>query len=107
MAQYLDPTNENEAVELGHKLGSLINALEVTDDIREALVTILPELTTKQLRELVDLLEASAIQGETTDLDLSLKQEVERIKKENDLAQDKLAAEADAELEKIAINLKP
>ncbi len=99
-------TNEEQASALGTQLGALISALEVSYDVRSALVEILPDLNHKQLEQLVVFLETSAMQAGTANLDMELKRKVESIKADYDSAEAKLAAEATAELEAVAAKLK-
>lgn len=98
--------SEQTAAELGRKLGALLAALEVSDEAREAMLKILPELTLEQLSELVVFLETSAVHAETMDLDQELRQEIERIKMDYDAAEAKLNAQASVELEAVAAKLK-
>lgn len=100
------PTGEEQAAVLGTKLGALISALEVSDDVRSALVEILPELNMEQLEQLAQFLATSAVQAGTASLDAELKREVERMKADYDTADAKLAAAATAELEAVATKLK-
>jgi catalase len=69
--QFKSMTNQSKSMseERGKRLGFLIAALEMSAEQREALFSLLPEMTEAQLEELTDVLEASYLQAATKDVD--------------------------------------
>lgn len=59
----------SSAEERGKRLGFLIAALEMSAEQREAMFSLLPEMTESQLEELTDVLEASYLQAATKNVD--------------------------------------
>lgn len=72
----------NSAEEKGKRLGFLIASLDVTAEQREALLSLLPEMTAVQLEDLSNILEASYLQAATKDEDAKLSGELKNIETE-------------------------
>ena len=70
------------AEERGKKLGFLIASLEMSAQQREAMLSLLPEMTEEQLDELSEVLEASYLQAATADVDKKLAKELETVENE-------------------------
>ena len=66
----------SSAEERGKRLGFLIASLEMSAEQREAMFSLLPEMTETQLEELTDVLEASYLQAATTDIDKKFVEEI-------------------------------
>lgn len=60
------------AEEAGKKLGVLIASLNITDEEKEALLSLLPQMTEGQLVELTNVLEAKYLQAATKEQDAKL-----------------------------------
>ncbi len=63
-------------------MGFLIASLDVTAEQREALLSLLPEMTAVQLEDLSNILEASYLQAATKDEDAKLSGELKNIETE-------------------------
>ncbi len=62
------------------RLGFLIAALAVEDEVKESLLSLLPEMTPEQIERLSDILESAYLGEQTVSADNELKSELERIK---------------------------
>ena len=70
------------AEERGKKLGFLIASLEMSAQQREAMLSLLPEMTEEQLDELTEVLEASYLQAATADVDKKLAKDLESVEED-------------------------
>lgn len=101
-----EQTNQSkEAVLLGRRLGVLLAALEGNDEIRDAFITILPELTEQQLQELVQVLEQAAVQNVAGEADNEFTKTLERIRAEYESNQAATEAVAASELDALAAEM--
>ena len=64
----------------GSRLGFLIAALTVEDEVKESLLSLLPEMTPEQIERLSDILESAYLGEQTVSADSELRAELERIK---------------------------
>ena len=88
--------------ERGKRLGFLIASLEMSAEQREAMLSLLPQMTEVQLEELTNVLEASYLQAATKKQD---KQFVEELKNVEEKYQQKVRdinADTAKELDAIA-----
>ena len=88
--------------ERGKRLGVLIASLEMSAEQREAMLSLLPQMTEVQLEELTNVLEASYLQAATKKQD---KQFVEELKNVEEKYQQKVRdinADTAKELDAIA-----
>ncbi len=69
----------DSAEERGKRLGFLIASLDVSAEQREAMLSLLPEMTEEQLKEFSDALEASYLQAATKEQDAQLSGELKDI----------------------------
>lgn len=90
--------DQNQAQFLGRKLGFLIGASTLPDDVKQAWLTILPELSLEQIGRLIDILEAKYLDEQTQDVNQKLEQELKQIQSKYQEKRDQLDADA---LEKI------
>lgn len=67
----LDQIKE-EAQKKGEKLGFLIASLNLPNEARESLLTVLPEMSVEQIDRLVSILEAAYLNQKTGNLDQDL-----------------------------------
>ena len=70
----------------GRKLGLFLSSLNVSKEILEAFLDILPEMSLEQLEELTNILEARYLADKTAALDEKLKEELLKIKQKSDKA---------------------
>ena len=71
-----------QTASLGKKLGLLLNALNISEEYKKALVEILPEFSYEQLVELVVVLEDLYANQETNNLDQEFLRELQKIQEE-------------------------
>jgi hypothetical protein len=64
------------AVEKGKKLGMLIASLSISEQEREAVLSLLPQMSEKQLEEFTQALEVSYLQAATKEHDEKLAQDL-------------------------------
>ena len=76
-------TNKDKetAKALGRKLGFLISASTMDDDLKESWITIFPQMSLEQIARLIDIMEAKYLDEQTTDINKKLEQELGIIKK--------------------------
>ena len=87
----------------GQRLGYFIAALDVADDVKEALLALLPEMTPEQLERLSDLLQGAFLAEQTSALDSEFEAELKRIKQEHSTARARLTVETLAKVESLSI----
>jgi len=92
----------SSAEERGKRLGFLIASLEMSAEQREALLSLLPEMTEAQLEELTDVLEASYLQAATKKADEEFVGELKNIEEKYEEAVDKVNAHTAKELDSIS-----
>lgn len=92
----------SSAEERGKRLGFLIASLEMSDEQREALFSLLPEMTEAQLEELTDVLEASYLQAATKKQDEEFVGELENIKEKYEEKIGQINANTAKELDSIS-----
>lgn len=76
----------------GRKLGFFIAALNASDEIKQAWLDLLPNLSLPQLARLSDIMESKYLAQQTESIDRDFKAELEKIKSDfavQDEAQDK------------------
>ncbi len=71
---------KDEAKSHGAKLGFFIASLNISDEDKEAILTVLPKMSLEQLDRFIAILEAQYEQQETKGLDDNFKQELQSIK---------------------------
>ena len=86
----------------GQRLGFLIAALDIDDDVKEALLAILPAMTPEQVERFSDILESAYLGDKTFNIDIELKTALERVKTEYDVAHSDLEKETMVELGALA-----
>ena len=77
----------------GQRLGFLIASLNINNDLKEDLLTLLPYMTLAQIERFSELLQTTYINEQTSLADKRLIVELEKIKLGNDKAQSKLAGQ--------------
>jgi len=68
-----------DTVDLGKKLGILINALNISDEYKSAIVEILPEFSYEQLVQFEAVLEDAYIKQQASNLDEEFFQNIQNI----------------------------
>ncbi len=68
-----------EAQEKGRKLGILIASLKITDEEREAMLSLLPHMTETQLENFIQALEINYLQAMTQDQDKKLAEDLQKV----------------------------
>ncbi len=92
----------SSAEERGKRLGFLIASLEMSSEQREALLSLLPEMTEAQLEELTDVLEASYLQAATADVDKKFAQEIKNVEEKYEQTVHDINTNTNKELDSIA-----
>lgn len=92
----------SSAEERGKRLGFLIASLEMSSEQREAMLSLLPEMTEAQLEELTDVLEASYLQAATKDVDEKFVGELKNIEEKYEEAVGRVNANTAKELDSIS-----
>ncbi|TSC84899.1 MAG: hypothetical protein G01um101413_283 [Parcubacteria group bacterium Gr01-1014_13] len=92
----------SSAEERGKRLGFLIATLELTSQQREALFSLLPEMSEAQLEELSEVLEASYLQEVTKNADEKLVGELKNIEEKYEDAVAQVNANTTKELDSIS-----
>ncbi|OGY91254.1 MAG: hypothetical protein A3H70_05185 [Candidatus Komeilibacteria bacterium RIFCSPLOWO2_02_FULL_48_11] len=109
MPNIIQTPTENDlkalAAKQGQKLGFLIAALNVSDEVKEAFFDLLPHLSLEQLERLTNILESKYLSQQTSGPDEKLKAELEAIKSNSDAQEDAADKEALADLKQLAIKI--
>lgn len=92
----------SSAEEKGQKLGFLIASLDVSAEQREALLSLLPEMTEIQLEDLTNVLEANYLQAATKDQDVKLSAELKNIEEKYEQTISDVNANTTKQLDDIA-----
>lgn len=71
-------SNVEIAEEKGRKLGLLIVSLKITDQEREAMLSLLPHMSETQIDDLINALEINYLQAMTQDKDSKLAQDLQK-----------------------------
>jgi hypothetical protein len=74
---------ESAALIRGRKLGFLIAASTLPDDVKDELAVLIAEMTEEQQERLLDIFEAKYLNEKTADADNKLKEELEAFVKKN------------------------
>lgn len=88
--------------ERGKRLGFLIASLDVSAEQREALFSLLPQMTEAQLEELANVLEANYLQASTKEQDAQLNGELKNIEEKYRQTIQRINANTAKELDAIA-----
>ena len=72
-------SNIQIAEEKGRKLGVLIASLKITDQAREAMLSLLPHMTEAQLEDFTKALEINYLQAMTQDQDKKLAEDLQKV----------------------------
>ncbi len=73
---------KEQATKRGQKLGVLISSLDISDEEREAWLSVIEKMSLEQIDRLVDILESKYVHQKTSNLDKKFKEEMEKIQKE-------------------------
>lgn len=60
---------KDEAQKKGERLGFLIAGLNLSDEVKESLISILPQMTPEQLDRLISILESTYLNAKTAGID--------------------------------------
>jgi len=90
----------------GARLAWLIQNAKISDEVKESLVALVPNMSAEQLDKLSELFMSDFLNQETADLDEKFKKEIEKLKTQNAKDHEKLQAKAGEELEKLEQKLK-
>ncbi len=85
----------------GMRLAFLIHNAKISDEVKESLVTLVPEMTPEQLDRLSDLFMADWLNQQTQDIDDKFKRELEKIKALSEKEEEKILAKANTDLNKL------
>ncbi|KKQ41354.1 MAG: hypothetical protein US58_C0001G0028 [Candidatus Magasanikbacteria bacterium GW2011_GWA2_37_8] len=85
----------------GRRLGVLIASLDVADEVKQAILDILPQFTPEQLQRFLAILEVQYANQKTGKIDEEFAKELETIKTTHDAAIATATATAQKELEKL------
>ncbi|KKR34395.1 MAG: hypothetical protein UT67_C0016G0002 [Candidatus Magasanikbacteria bacterium GW2011_GWA2_40_10] len=92
----------NSAEERGKRLGFLIASLEMSAEQREAMLSLLPEMTEAQLNELLEILEVSYLHAATKEQDKKFVEELKSVEKKYEEKIHEINEETNKELDSIA-----
>lgn len=92
----------SSAEERGKRLGFLIASLEMSADQREAMFSLLPEMTEAQLNELLEVLEVSYLHAATKDVDKKFVEELKGVEEKYEEKIHEINEETNKELDSIA-----
>ena len=92
----------SSAEERGKRLGFLIATIEMSAEQREAMFSLLPEMTEAQLDELAEILEASYLQATTKNVDKEFFGELKNIEEKYEEAVEKVNTNTAKELDSIS-----
>ncbi len=92
----------SSAEERGKRLGFLIATIEMSAEQREAMFSLLPEMTEAQLDELAEILEASYLQATTKNVDKEFVGELKNIEEKYEEAVEKVNTNTAKELDSIS-----
>ena len=95
-----DESKLEQAKEKGKKLGFLIASMNLHDKEKEALLSLLPQMTEQQLNEFIHILEANFLNAATQDADKQLASQLEEINQKYDNKVEEANAQATEELDK-------
>lgn len=104
MTQYQTITNEDIEIvveALGKKLGLLISASTMTDEMKQALLDILPAMTPEQIDNLINILEAKYLDEQTGGLNDKLAKDLDKIMNDSNTALDKIDGELLVKLKRL------
>lgn len=85
----------------GRRLGVLIASLDVTDEVKQAILDILPSFTPEQLQRFLAILEVQYANQKTGKIDEEFAKELQNIKTEHDAQVASATTTAQKELEKL------
>ena len=80
---------QDQAVTLGRKLGFFIHSLDASDEVKQAWLAILEQMTLKQLGELTEVLETRFLDEQTRKVDEEFSAALAKILRESDEEQSK------------------
>lgn len=89
----------------GKRLGFFISALNVSDEVKETFLDILPHLELEQLERLTNILESKYLAQETESIDQEFKAELEKIKSDYEERAEAADKEALGQIEALAAKL--
>ncbi|HMB17641.1 MAG TPA: hypothetical protein VKO61_01890 [Candidatus Paceibacterota bacterium] len=93
---------KDQATKHGQKLGILISALDISDEEREAWLSIIDKMSLEQIDRLIDILESKYVHQKTSNLDKKLKEEMEKIQKEYEEKIDEVDQKAIDKIKKLS-----
>ena len=94
------------SVQLGFEMGVLISGLKVSDDVKEALLILLEQATSKQLIELHKALQQAFLMEATKEVDEQYEQKLRELVKEFEQKKLQVEVEVEKELSKIESEVK-
>lgn len=104
--QFTADLARGSATALGQRLGWLIANAPISNDVKESLLTLLPQMTPEQIDRLSDLLLSEFLNNQTRGIDDKFKRELEKIKIQADKEEEKIIASANEDLGKLEQKLK-
>ena len=90
----------------GRRLGVLITSLDVTDEVKQAILDILPQFTPEQLQRFLAILEVQYANQKTGHIDEEFAKQLQNIKTEHDAQVASATATAQKELDKLEKEIK-
>ena len=104
-----DSLSKDQAKELaqthGKKLGFLLAAAEIPDEIKQSWLALLPEMSLQQIDELVEILETNYLHSATKEVDEELKKKLKTIQEQYEQEIDQTNKQALDALEKLGQDL--
>jgi len=80
---------KDQAITLGRKLGFFINSLNASDEVKQAWLTVVENMSLEQLTELTDILETKFLDEQTRTIDENFAASLVKVLKEGQRAEEK------------------
>ncbi len=77
----------NNLIVQAKKLAIILDNSNISQDVKDALAAILPQMTLEQIDRLLNIMEAKYFDGQTREIDEKYKKELERLVEEFKMAQ--------------------
>ncbi|MBI5733949.1 MAG: hypothetical protein HY973_03340 [Candidatus Kerfeldbacteria bacterium] len=90
----------------GQRLGYLIASINLTDEVREDLLILLPEMTGQQILDLSNILEDAYLNHKTIDIDEKLTVELNSLADDYNNKESSLLAETNDKLDSLLNKIK-
>ncbi|OIO46014.1 MAG: hypothetical protein AUJ28_03220 [Parcubacteria group bacterium CG1_02_37_51] len=101
MNNFTNKDLEETAQSQGIKLGYLISTLEVSDEIKDSFLAILPKMSLEQIDSLILLLEQNYLQDQTKQVDQDFENELKKLSAEYNQETKKIKDDVAAQIDDV------